>query len=332
MRNTGISYSSAEKTPIILTELRELLPPLGEEQFSALEADILNNGCYVPIIVDEEFHIVDGHHRQSICAKHGLPYTMLVFSFGDMLEAKQWALDTQKNQRNLDKWELGKIALKLRPDVETRAKANQQEYHGNQYDSGLSATLPEVHTTPVDTRKELADAVGLGARTMGKVMQIDEHAPEVVKEALDKKELSVNQGYKITKQLEQLPEEEREEAAALALDMERAKREIPEKDAEADRRTRIANKFSKGFQKAILIDPSEENIRIWVECSCMTASTMEDMAKEARELETTFRTIADTLEQKIIPEDWRCAHGEDSTGSETGDARTASGASGAGLR
>ena len=40
--------------------------------------------------------IVDGHNRQSLCEKHGLPYTMAVFSFEDLLEAKQWALDTQK--------------------------------------------------------------------------------------------------------------------------------------------------------------------------------------------------------------------------------------------
>ena len=104
----------------------------------------------------------------------------------------QWALDTQKGRRNLDKWELGKIALKLRPEIEARAKANQ----GARTD--LSATLPEG-SAPVDTRKELAASVGLGERTMGKVMQIDEHAPAAVKEALDKKELSVNQGYQITR-------------------------------------------------------------------------------------------------------------------------------------
>ena len=138
---------------------------------------------------------------------------MLMFSFANLLEAKQWALDTQKGRRNLDKWELGKIALRLKPDIEARARANQQEYHGNQYDSGLSATLPEVHSDPVDTRRELADAVGLGERTMGKVMQIDEHAPTAVKEALDSGDLSVNQGYNITRQVQELPEEEREEAA-----------------------------------------------------------------------------------------------------------------------
>ena len=50
------------------------------------------------------------------------PYNMAVFAFDDLLEAKQWALDTQKGRRNLDKWELGKIALKLKPDIEARAK------------------------------------------------------------------------------------------------------------------------------------------------------------------------------------------------------------------
>ena len=47
---------------------------------------------------------------------------MLVFSFAGLLEAKQWALDTQKGRRNLDKWELGKIALKLKPEKEGHGK------------------------------------------------------------------------------------------------------------------------------------------------------------------------------------------------------------------
>ena len=67
---------------------------------------------------------MDGHNRQSLCEKHGIPYNMAVFAFDDLLEAKQWALDTQKGRRNLDKWELGKIALKLKPEIEAKAKAN----------------------------------------------------------------------------------------------------------------------------------------------------------------------------------------------------------------
>ena len=124
MKNTGIVYHSTERTPTVLAELAGLLPPLSGEQLAALEADLLQNGCYSPVIVNEELVIVDGHNRQSLCEKHGIPYNMAVFAFDDLLEAKQWALDTQKGRRNLDKWELGKIALKLKPDIEARAKAN----------------------------------------------------------------------------------------------------------------------------------------------------------------------------------------------------------------
>ena len=187
MKNTGLEYASAERTPTVLAEMAELLPPLSGEQLAALEQDLLRNGCYSPIIVNEDLVIVDGHNRQSLCEKHGIPYKMAVFSFEDLLEAKQWALDTQKGRRNLDKWELGKIALKLKPELEARAKANMSAGGGDQKSedakSGL-ATLPNP-ISPIDTRKELADTVGLGERTMGKVMQIGEHAPPAVKEALD---------------------------------------------------------------------------------------------------------------------------------------------------
>ena len=301
MRNTGIEYTSAERTPTILPELAELLPPLSGEQLAALEKDILQNGCYAPIIVNEDLVVVDGHNRQQICTRHDLPYKMAVFAFDDLLEAKQWALDTQKGRRNLDKWELGKIALKLRPEIEARAKANQQAYHGNQYESGPSATLPEVHSAPVDTRKELAASVGLGERTMGKVMQIDEHAPAAVKEALDKKELSVNQGYQITRQVQDLPEDEQGQAALELVELEKAKKEIREKDAEIDRQSKIAGVFCKAYEKAVLLTPTEENVRIWVKCTRMTREEMEDTIRESRELAGVFTAIAGLVE-RLLPE------------------------------
>ncbi len=45
MRNTGTIYSSADRTPVTLPEMAELLPPLTGEQLAALEADLLKNGC-----------------------------------------------------------------------------------------------------------------------------------------------------------------------------------------------------------------------------------------------------------------------------------------------
>ena len=201
MKNTGIEYSSVDRTPVVLPEMAELLPPLTGEQLSALEADLLKNGCYSPVIVNEDLAIIDGHNRQNLCEKHGIPYKMVVFSFEDMLEAKQWALDTQKGRRNLDKWELGKIALKLKPDIEARAKANQSAGGGDQKSEDAKSGFANSQNpiSAVNTTKELADTVGLGQQTMSRVIQIDEHAPAAVKDALDSGDLSINQGYNITR-------------------------------------------------------------------------------------------------------------------------------------
>ena len=160
------------------------------------------------------------------------------------------AIRTQKGRRNLEKWELGKIALKLKPEIEAKAKANMaaggQNFRPSEAEEG-SATLPNLPSVEkaVDTRKELAEAVGLGERTMGKVMQIDENAPEVIKEALDKKELSINKGYDLTRQLQEVPEDQREQAAAELLEYEKAKKELKQQEAEIDRRGKVANIFCK---------------------------------------------------------------------------------------
>ena len=292
MHNTGTIYSSTERSPTVLPEMAELLPPLTGEQLAALETDILKNGCYSPVIVNEDMVVIDGHNRQRLCEQHGLPYQMAVFSFADLLEAKQWALDTQKGRRNLDKWELGKIALRLKPDIEARAKENM----GTRTDLLTTLSEGQPPALPVNTRKELADTVGIGEVTMGKVMQIDEHAPTAVKEALDSGDLSINQGYNITRQVQDLPEEQREEAAALAVELEKAKREIRQSDAEADRRGRIAGLFCKAFEKAVLLTPTEENVRIWAECTRMTPEEIEDSVKDARELAEVFAAIAGILE------------------------------------
>ena len=296
MHNTGIIYSSTERTPTVLPEMAELLPPLTGEQLAALEADILKNGCYSPVIVNEDMVVVDGHNRQRLCEQHGLPYQMAVFSFETMLEAKQWALDTQKGRRNLDKWELGKIALRLKPDIEARAKANQSAAGGDKSNQGALFVNSQKALPAVNTTQELADAVGIGHQTMSRVMQIDEHAPAAVKEALDSGDLSINQGYNITRQVQELPEEQRDEAAALAVELEKAKKEIRQSDAEADRRGRIAGLFCKAFEKAVLLTPTEENVRIWTECTRMTREEIEDSVKDARELAEVFAAIAGILE------------------------------------
>jgi hypothetical protein len=214
---------------------------------------------------------------------------MLAFSFTDLLEAKQWALDTQKGRRNLDKWELGKIALKLKPQNEARAKANQ----GARTD--LSVNSPKS-CSPTDTRKEMARAVGIGEQAMGRIAQLAENAPQSLKDALENKEVSINRGWRILKAVQQFPPEEQESVAAEMLS---AVREIDQLDAEADRHHKIAGLFCKVYEKAVLLTPTEENVRIWTECTRMTKEDIEDSVQDSYELAQTFQTIGDLLKNAI---------------------------------
>ena len=134
---------------------------------------------------------------------------------------------------------------------------------------------------------------------MGKVMQIHEYAPAAVKEALDSGELSINQGYNITRQVRELPEEQREESAALAVELEKAKKEIKKLDAEIDRRHKVAGLFCKAYERAVLLTPTEENVRIWTECTRMTREEIEDSVQDSYELAQTFQTIGDLLKNAI---------------------------------
>lgn len=291
MKNTKTEYTSSQRTPIVLPEMEQLLPPLSVEQFSSLERDILESGCYAPIVVNEELVIVDGHNRFRICEKHGLPFRMLVFSFANLLEAKQWALKTQRGRRNLSLWELGQIALKLKPELEAAGKARQ----GRRTD--LSVNSPKSHT-PLDTRKEMAQAVGIGEQTMGQIARLSEDAPQALKDALEQKEVSVNRGWKILKALQQLPEEERENTIT---EMIAAVREIDRIDVESDRRGKIASLFCKAYERAVLLTPTSENIRCWLEGARMRPEEIEDSIKESYELTQIFQTIEDVLKLEFLP-------------------------------
>ena len=318
MRNTGIEYMSDERTPTVLPEMSELLPPLTEEQLSLLEADILMNGCYAPVIVTEDLVVVDGHNRMNICEKHGLLYRMAVFSFEDLLEAKQWALDTQKSRRNLTINELCKIAMKLRPEVEARAKDNKQGFHGNQYESGIST--PVSTDQKVDTRKELAKAVGVGEVTMGRAMKIEDGAPQAVKDAVDSGDLTIAQGYNLTRELENmdLPDDEQEAASKEAVEREIArKRESRLK--KINEKTKIAKSFNTAFEKAIILDPSVENIRTWIDQSGILNEQMDRVISEAKKISETFAVIADVIENTIRPGDWRCKDEEESDSEISGE-------------
>lgn len=150
---------------------------------------------------------------------------------------------------------------------------------------------------------------------MGKAMKIEDEAPQVVKDAVDNEDISIHQGYAITRQVTKLPAAEQELAAEQAVAQEIAKHD--KRRNRIDNEARIAKQFCCAFEKSIQIEPTAENIRIWLENAGVKQEHLPSMSKDARQIANIFTTIAEILEQMIQSEDWRTDI-EDETNTDTG--------------
>jgi hypothetical protein len=185
----------------IIDELKTLLPPLSNEEYTGLEADILEHGCLSPMITWNGI-LVDGHHRYEICTKHEIPFSVQNIVFDNLDAAKLWAWKHQEHRRNLTPFHRAELALKLKDTIATKAKERQK---GGQGGVLLPATLPEAK----ETRQELADLAGIGSRTLDKAEYIVENADEETKDKLRRGE----KGTSINREFNRLRQEEKETAS-----------------------------------------------------------------------------------------------------------------------
>lgn len=158
------------KKLIIKEELRNLLPSLSDEEYAALEASILKDGCLVPLIVWNGV-LVDGHHRYFICRNHKIPFTVKNIEFENIAEAKLWIWKHQECRRSMTPFQRAEVALKLREVIEAKAKTNRN---------------PEIATDKPSTEsnKEAAEIVGVSATVLEKVEHITHHADDETIERL----------------------------------------------------------------------------------------------------------------------------------------------------
>lgn len=190
------------KDLMIDPELKDLLPPLTDEEYKRLEKNILENGSDKNFpIMEWHGYIADGHNRYLICQKHNIEPIIGTLAYDTKEEVMQWMLDIQLGRRNLIPIQRIAVAEKYRPIYERQAKERQAEYHGNQYDkkSGLTGNLPQVQNSKErnpTTDKILSGIAGVSEKTyrMGaKVLKSDN---EDIKQRVLSGEISISAGYK----------------------------------------------------------------------------------------------------------------------------------------
>ena len=171
-------------------ELRDLLPPLSDEEFAGLEAEILKDGCTDRLTLWGDI-LVDGHHRYTICKKHNLPFKTKQKEFQNLDEAKLWIWQHQQSRRNATPFHRGEMALRFKDVIAEKAKSRQR--------GGQGGTLLVQNSAQAKrTRDILANYADISHDTLTKIEFLLVHADDATKAKLrsTKKETSIHQEYK----------------------------------------------------------------------------------------------------------------------------------------
>lgn len=192
---------------IVDREFRDLIPPLTAEEYSGLEAAVVAEGCRDPLVVWGKT-LVDGHNRYKICLEHGIPFQTVQKEFADRNDAIIWIIKNQFGRRNLPAYERARLALRLKPVIAEKAKAQQIRTEENR-------VCQKSDKQAIDTKKELAKAAGVSHDTIAKVETIEAKASPETKAMLRKGDITINKVYQEIRRAEKeaVREEQRQENA-----------------------------------------------------------------------------------------------------------------------
>ena len=182
------------KDLVIDEEFEKLLPVLTLEESEKLENNILQYGMLDPIKIWQdpdtgEWIIIDGHNRYNILKKHNIDWHYwqdykIMAELETREDVKQWMLEQQLGRRNLSDAEKYEIVQKFKSVFQKKAKENQ-----SLGGKGL-ANLPKV-----DTRKEMAKAIGVSEGTYRKLDTVMQSGNEELKQQLREKKVSTDKAY-----------------------------------------------------------------------------------------------------------------------------------------
>ena len=114
-----------------------LTRPYTTSEYKRLK-DSIRVGQELPIIIDEENCILDGHHRLKVCEELGIKPKVEVRKYQNEEQKIRAINQLNYARRHCNKWELYMAAERIRPEFEAEVKAEQEL----KYQKGKKGTQP----------------------------------------------------------------------------------------------------------------------------------------------------------------------------------------------
>ena len=202
----------------IKQEYSKIVPDLTEKEYSDLKESVKENGQWVPIIINKEGIVLDGHHRFKVCQELGILPKYEIKELENEFYERLFIIDCSLKRRNLNKFQI--IALELQregllSEISKQIKESTYPTKGQKGFQPISNVplISEEHKPHTkkdylerETISKLAKHAGVGRDTIAKVRLINEKGTEKQKEDLEKGKTTINKVYNKIKKEEKKQE------------------------------------------------------------------------------------------------------------------------------
>jgi len=173
-------------------EYKSLMPELPEDEFESLENSIQKHGYWeeYPIIVNDNYEILDGHTRWKACQELRIEPTIKIKHFESKEDEMEFVIEANLSRRHLNAFQRAELALKL-IELEKRKRGRKSKEE-------IFAESAKITNTWEDVEKK----VNVSHDTVEKAKEVIEKADEELIEKCRKGEVSVAEAYKKVKEKE----------------------------------------------------------------------------------------------------------------------------------
>ena len=203
--NTTITKTSVQSYQIIKSlitinpEYSSLVYPLSKSENELLKRSIKEKGLHLPVIVNQDNVILDGHHRYEICKELNIEPRFEVKRFDNPLNEKEFVIEINLKRRHLNSFQIAELEYKMEEIYKERAKLRSFSNLKNVNKEIILSTAPnDAIDVKIETGKVseiIAKKTGLSPRTYERAKKIIEEGSEKVKEKLRASKTTISKEY-----------------------------------------------------------------------------------------------------------------------------------------
>jgi DNA modification methylase len=180
-------------------ENSKLVNPLSNAEYESLKNSISNKGLHLPIIINQNNVILDGHNRYKICQELGIEPKFEVKRFDDPLQEKEFVIEINLKRRHLNNFQIAELEYKMEEIYKERAKLRSFSNLKNVNKEINLSTPPndaiEIKEETGKVSEIIAKKTGLSPRTCERAKKIIEEGSEEVKEKLRSNKTTISKEY-----------------------------------------------------------------------------------------------------------------------------------------